>query len=230
MSGSFIVVQYFTRSPKARKHSSANTPKSSLRQDSISRQKQKQKQARCLYVLEWIKAENYESESYTTLLLRNPPYSSSRACGMSQWYSVTKGSIPTWKWPWTWACMFIHVRVRAKNIYIHTCVRVQNRGLLNARRANDYTILEQLVDEIIVISDPLFIDSSVSWWSFWRHLIMEIRVQPKPIITETIHPLLSQLGVLIQLTGKYAWPGNRKTIQVHSHVFEMLNIFLHACM
>ena len=150
MSGSFIVVQYFTRSPKARKHSSANTPKSSLRQDSISRQKQKQ--ARCLYVLEeWIKAE---SESYTTLLLRNPPYSSSRACGMSQWYSVTKGSIPTW----TRTCMF-YTSVRASYIYIYiyTCVRVQNRALLNARRANDYTILEQLVDEIIVISDPLFI-------------------------------------------------------------------------
>lgn len=128
------------------------------------------------------------------------------------------------------ACLYTCVCVQNRYIYKYTCVRVQNRALLNARRANDYTILEQLVDEIIVISDPLFIDSSVSWWSFWRHLIMEIRVQPKPIITETIHPLLSQLRVLIQLTGKYAWPGNRKTIQVHSHVFEMLNIFLHACM
>jgi len=33
------------------------------------------------------------SESYTTFLLRNPPYSFSRVCGKSQWYRVTKGSI-----------------------------------------------------------------------------------------------------------------------------------------
>lgn len=63
--------------------------------------------------------------------------------------------------------MSMHVYTRACackiDIYKYTCVRVQNRALLNARRANDYTIFEQLVDEIIVISDPLFIDSSVSW-------------------------------------------------------------------
>lgn len=52
----------------------------------------------------------------------------------------------------------------------------QNRALLNAGKGAKWlwfcnTILEQLVDEIIVISDALFIDSSVSWWSFWTHLM-----------------------------------------------------------
>jgi len=57
-----------------------------------------------------------------------------------------------------------------------------------------YTILEQLVDEIIVINNALFIDSSLSW----------------------------------RALGKYTRPGDRKTIDVHSHVFEKLNIFLIA--
>ena len=91
---------------------------------------------------------------------------------------------------------------------------IWNKVLPNASKWFSNTILEQLVDEIIVISDPLFIDSSVSWRSFWKHL-MEIR---ESMITE--NPLLIHLRVLIhELTGKYARPGNRKTIEIHSHVF-----------
>lgn len=65
------------------------------------------------------------------------------------------------------ACLYTCVCVQNRYIYIHVracaCACKIDIALRNARRKNDYTILEQLVDEIIVISDPLFIDSSVSW-------------------------------------------------------------------
>ena len=109
---------------------------------------------------------------------------------------------------------FMNMNMHVYKWHINVTEYIWNKVLPNASKWFSNTILEQLVDEIIVISDPLFIDSSVSWRSFWKHL-MEIR---ESMITE--NPLLIHLRVLIhELTGKYARPGNRKTIEIHSHVF-----------